>query len=78
MVFTTKKPDTIRVVFDCSAEYHGTSLNKELFRGQDLTNNIVRVLTRFRQERVAFMTDVEAMFHQVRVPDCDQDFLRFL
>lgn len=35
----------------------------------DLTNSLVGVLTRFRQDRVAFMADIQAMFRQVRVPD---------
>ncbi|KAK7884419.1 hypothetical protein WMY93_027542 [Mugilogobius chulae] len=34
--------------------------------------------TTFRQEEVALMADVEAMFHQVKVPDEDSDLLRFL
>ena len=77
-VFHPQKPDKVRVVFDCAAEYGGTSLNKELLQGPDLTNNLVGVLTRFREGPVAMMADVEAMFHQVRVrlPDCDS--LRFL
>ena len=36
------------------------------------------MLTRFRQETVAFTTDIEAMFHQVKVTKEYQDFLRFL
>ena len=67
-IYHPKKPNKIRVVFDCSAEY----------QGPDLTNSLLGVLLRFRQERVAYMTDVEAMFHQVRVPDDDCDLLRFL
>jgi hypothetical protein len=68
----------IRVVFDCSAEYGGTSLNKELLQGPDMLNSLFGVLVRFREERIAFMADVEAMFHQVRVPEKDVNFLRFL
>jgi hypothetical protein len=33
---------------------------------------------RFREEPVAFIADIEAMFYQVRIPDSDSDFLRFL
>ena len=47
-------------------------------QGPDLTNNLVGVLTRFRQEPVAVMADVEAMFYQVRVREFDRDLLRFL
>ena len=62
-IYHPKKPNKIRVVFDCSAEYQGTSLNKQLYQGPDLTNSLLGVLLRFHQERVAYMTDVEAMFH---------------
>ena len=72
------KPGKVRVVFDCSAKYRGKSLNDELLQGPDLTNSLVGVLTRFRQESVAFMSDVEAMFHQVRVNPEDRSALQFL
>ncbi|XP_074653621.1 uncharacterized protein LOC141907778 [Tubulanus polymorphus] len=68
----------IRVVFDCSARYHGTSLNDQLLQGPDLTNRLVGVLLRFRQDAVAFMGDIEGMFHQVRVTPEMKDALRFL
>ena len=72
-VFHPKKPDKVRVVFDCSAKFQGTSLNDQLLQGPDLTNTLVGVLTRFRQEQIAFMSDIEAMFYQVQVrpSDCD-------
>ncbi|XP_066302034.1 uncharacterized protein [Branchiostoma lanceolatum] len=68
----------IRVVFDCAASYAGTSLNKELLQGPDLTNTLLGVLTRFRQEPVALMADIEAMFSQVKVPSEDRDYQRFM
>ena len=54
------------------------SLNNKLLQGPDLTNSLVGVLIRFRQENVVIMADIEAMFHQVRVCDKDCDALRFL
>ena len=77
-VFHPQKPDKVRVVFDCSAKYRGSSLNDQLLQGPDLTSTLVGVLTRFRQERVAFMSDIEAMFYQVRVRPSDCKYLRFL
>ncbi|XP_030596228.1 uncharacterized protein LOC115787620 [Archocentrus centrarchus] len=68
----------LRVVFDCGATYQGTSLNGELLQGPNLTSSLLGVLTRFRQEPVAFMGDIQAMFHQVKVAEVDRDFLRFL
>ena len=67
-----------RVVFDCGASFCGKSLNAELLKGPDLTNSLIGVLNRFRQEPVGVMADITAMFHQVKVPDSDADFLRFL
>lgn len=77
-VYHPKKPDKIRVVFDCSAEYAGESLNRHLLQGPDLTNNLVGVLCRFREEPVAVTCDIEGMFHQVHVNPEHRNFLRFL
>ena len=77
-VFHPQKPGKGRVVFDCSAKYRGTSLNDQLLQGPDLTNTLVGVLTRFREESVALMSDVEAMFRQVKVRPDDRNALRFL
>ena len=63
-VYHPKKPKKIRVVFDCSSQYKGESLNKYLLQGPDLMNKLIGVLIRFRQEIVAFTTDIEAMFHK--------------
>ena len=53
------------------------SLNDCLLQGPDLTNSIVGVLTRFREDHVALMGDVESLFHQVIVPPEQYDCLRF-
>ena len=73
-----KKPEKRRVVFDCSAEFQGYSLNCHLLQGPDLTNSLVGVLCRFRQEPVAFACDMKGMFQQVYVNEEHRDFLRFL
>jgi hypothetical protein len=67
-----------RLVFDCSARYLSRSLNDELLQGPDLTNLLIGVLIQFRQGKIAFMGDIEAMFYQVRVPPEYQSFLKFL
>ena len=77
-VFNPRKPEKTRVVFDCSAKYHGISLNDKLLQGPDLTNNLIGVLTRFRQEPIAMTSDIEAMFMQVHVNPEHRDALRFL
>nr|XP_006811381.1 PREDICTED: uncharacterized protein LOC102802724 [Saccoglossus kowalevskii] len=68
----------LRVVFDCAAEFRGTSLNEMLMQGPDLTNSLVGVLTWFRQEPVALMSDIQAMFSQVTVPIEGRDYQRYL
>ena len=60
---TPSKPRKICVVFDCSAAYKGRFINKELLSGPDLTNQVIGVLTIFREEKIAFMADVEAVYH---------------
>ena len=77
-VYHKKKPGKIRVVFDCSAVCDGQSLNQQLLQGPDLTNNLIGVLCRFRQERIAFMCDIQVMFHQVKVNVEHRNLLRFL
>ncbi|PFX17955.1 hypothetical protein AWC38_SpisGene17711 [Stylophora pistillata] len=56
------KPGKTRVVFDCAAKHKGTSLNDQLLTGPDLTNSIVGVLMRFREEQVALSADIEGGF----------------
>jgi len=77
-VYHPKIPGKIRVVFDCSAEYEGVSLNNYLLRGPNLMNGLFGVFCRFRKEDIALMTDVQSMFHQFYVSEEDRNYLRFL
>ena len=77
-VYRHRKLDKIRVVFDCSAVYKGQSINQNLLQGPDLTNSLLGVLCRFRENNIALMCDLEAMFHQAMVNVDDRNFLRFL
>ena len=72
------KKHKLHFVFDCGASYLGASLNDQLLQGPDLTSTLIGVITRFLQEPVAIMADVEAMFHQVKVSPEDADLLQFL
>ena len=84
MIFATSRcvhpqiPDKVRVMFNCSVKFQGTFLNDQLLQGPDLTNTLVGVLTWFRQEQIAFMSDIESMFYQVQVSPSDCNYLRFL
>ena len=77
-MYHRKKPDQVRVVFDCSALYNNESLNKNLLQGPDQLNSLIGVLTRFRKEDVALTCDIEQMFHSFHVTPSCRDFLRFL
>ena len=57
-VYNPRKPGQARVVFDSSAIFSGSSLNEVLLTGPDLTNILLGVLLRFRQEPVAVVADV--------------------
>ena len=59
-------------------QFQGTSLNDQLLSGPDLTNSLVGVLTRFREEPVALVWTFEGMFNQDRAKPEDHDALRFL
>ena len=58
-VYHPCKPSKLRVVLDCIAKLNGRSINKELLPGPDSANRLVRVLTKFRENKVAFMVDSE-------------------
>lgn len=72
-----KQKGKIRIVFDCSAKFEGVSLNDELMQGPDLTNNLIDVLLKFRDDRCAFVSDIEKMYYQVKTPKRHWDFMRF-
>ena len=50
------EPGRVRVVFDPSAKYQGTSLNENLLLGIDFLNNLVNVITKFRTGKYAINT----------------------
>ena len=75
-IYQPSKPTKIRVVFDCSTEYKGRCLNKELLPSQDLASQLIGVLLRFRKESIAFMADIEKMYFQVYT--CGRETLKFL
>ena len=72
-VFNHSK-DEICVVFDCSSQYRGISINRNLLSGSDLTNQLVGILIRFRVGPVACMANIQAMFYQVKVPESRDHF----
>lgn len=49
----------LRLVFDCGAEFKGVLLNNELLQGPNLPSSLLGVLTRFRQEPMSVVADVQ-------------------
>ena len=74
-MYHPQKPRKIRVVFDSAAETENVSLNKLLLSGPDLNNGLLGVLINFRQDPVAFMADIEQMFHSFVVDERHRDLL---
>ena len=68
----------IRVVFDLSAEFYGTSINKTLLSQHNLTKQVVGILLRFSEEQIAVIGDTEVMYHQVKLPGNKRCFLQSL
>ena len=60
------------------AKINKTCLNDNLLRGTDLLNNLVPVITKFRNGKNGIIGDTEKVFHQVTVDPKDVDSLRFL
>ena len=56
------KSGKVRIIFKCSTNFKGASLNRNLLSGPDLTNQLIGILMSFRTEEVAFMSDTEAIF----------------
>lgn len=67
-----------RIVYNCSYQHNGQSLNSQLLPGPTLGPTLLGVLLRFREHSVAISGDIKAMFHQVRLLPEDKPLLRFL
>ena len=77
-VINPKKPGKVRRVCDAAVKFQGLSLNSHLLSDPDFLKNLVGIFMRSREEKVALLGDIEAMFNQVAVPEADQVAPRFL
>ena len=69
----------LRVVFDASRRPpHGEPLNKLLFPGPPLHNNLLSVILRWRRHKVVFCADIKMMYRQILVKTEDTDLQRIL
>lgn len=67
-----------RLVFNCSHQYIGQTLNQYLLPGPTLGASLVGVLLRFCEHPIAISGDIKWMFHQVCLLPKDRPLLRFL
>ena len=72
------KPGKIRIVFDGRAVSRGVSLNHCLLTGPDLYEDLVGILVRFREGRVAFSADIKDMYLRVGMSEEDSYSQLFL
>ena len=62
-ILNPRKPEKLRIVYDCAASSHQVALNDKLMTGPDLVNKLFKVLLQFRKEKIAIVSDIEAMFY---------------
>ena len=74
----SQKPDKVRIILGYASRCEGISPNDRLLSGPDILNSLVGVLLHFRQFSHVVTADIEAMFHQVKIPEIDKDALLFL
>lgn len=76
-VVPVRNKDSVRLVFDGSAEFKGISLNNSLLSGSDFTNRLKGVLLRFRLKQIGFSADIKSTFHCFHLQPQDRDLTRF-
>ena len=74
----TRASTKLRVVYDGSSKFQGTSLNDNIFPGPKLQPDLVELLLRFRLGKYTLTSDISKMFNQIRLADSEKDYFRFL
>lgn len=67
VVLNPKKPEKVRLIWDAAATVQGVSLNSQLLKGPDMLVPLVKVLSGFREWRIAFGGDLKEMLHQLKI-----------
>ena len=68
----------VRIVFNSSAKFKGSCINDYWAKGPDLMNNLLGILLRFREEKIAIVGDIKKMYHSVKMSILVQYTHRFL
>ncbi|XP_062538554.1 uncharacterized protein LOC134206838 [Armigeres subalbatus] len=77
-VVNPKKPEKVRIIWDAAAKVDDVSLNSKLLKGPDLLSSLPGVLFRFRLYWIAVTSDIQEMFHQLRIREEDKVSQLFL
>ena len=72
------KPGKVRRVCNATSKFKNVSLNDELLSGPDLLRNLVGIVFRFREQKIAMTADIVSIILQVAVPKEECKNLRFL
>ncbi len=73
-----KTSTKVRIVFDCSAQMDGVSLNDVIHAGPKLQQELFDVLICFRRNPVALAGDIKEMYMQVEIEEKDRPMFRIL
>lgn len=69
----------LRVVFDASRKSSsGSSLNDHLMIGPTIQDELTSIITRWRKYPIAFSSDIEKMYRQIKIDERDLDYQRIV
>ena len=69
----------VRIVFNSSQTHNGISLNSCLAKGPDnYLNNILGLLLKWRENRIAMVADIKKMFHSIHLQELEAHCHRYL
>lgn len=69
---------SVRIVFNASAIFQGSSLYEFTLVGPKLQKYIVDILTKVRSKPIVVAGDISKMFLQIKIAPKDQDYVRFI
>ena len=78
MLRPDKSTTKVRIVFDGSSQFAGTSLNDTIYQGPKLQRELSDVLLRFRKYQVCVTCDIAEMYLRIGWRDSDRPYHRFL
>ena len=73
IVCPDKSTTKVRIVFDASATFKGTSLNQSIHQGPKLQRELPDVLLRFRRNPLALICDISEMYLLIKIAAEDRN-----